>query len=206
MNKKIILPISLMLLVGLAVFVSAWATETYVSMEKGWNLVYGFMTPDQLEGQLLEKQNIKAVYAFIPTTQKYAQLYPNREMNVFSTIDDDEVSQMAMFVYSDKAERTEYWIDNMPTQLNEINLYAGWNFVGVTQNFAGKSINQIKGTCSIQKAYAFEEGRWVDLANNMDDTRMLGENSAQFKGIVLKVSSNCKLGASESVPQVPNLP
>jgi len=206
MNLKIILSIAILLLIGI-VFVSAWAAETYVSVEKGWNLLYGFMTPDQLDGQLLEKANIKAVYAFIPTTQKYAQLYPNREINSFSTIDDDEVSQMGMFVYSDKAERTEYWLDNMPAQLNEINLYSGWNFVGITQNFAGKSINQIKGNCNIQKAYAFEEGNWVSLENNMDDTRMLGENLVQFHGIVLKVSANCKLGTpTGEVPSVPNLP
>ncbi len=137
MKTKYIFPIALITLISLAVFVSAWAGEGGVPIYKGWNLIYGFISPEQI--QMLEKQNIKAIYAFVPTTQEYVRLFPNAEMDLEDLedegiIDDNELLQTAFWVYSDSEtgetfngiyNGVEYWLYDLPTSLNERPMYKG---------------------------------------------------------------------------------
>ena len=114
-----------MLLVGLAVFVSAWATTYGASVYKGWNLVYGFQSPEQID--TIDKSNIKAIYAFIPTTQSYLRAWPNPDekawQNLDKVMDDHELLQTAYWVYSyitvegslnGLSHFTEYWVYDAP--------------------------------------------------------------------------------------------
>lgn len=210
MNKKFILPISLLLLVGLAIFVVAanWAAETNFDFDEGWNLVYGLASPDQFEGQVLEKQNIKAIYAFIPTTQQYARMYPNREDSKIN-IDDDFLVQTAFWVYTDKGTsgtEGEYWLYDSPKPYTERPVYKGWNFIGITPDMISDSaIESIKGNCNIEKSYfwvnEYQEWREYPLTSKFNDNKFVGF------GWAIKVSNNCNLGNSEAdIPSVPNLP
>jgi hypothetical protein len=204
---KRLLVASLILILGLSVFVYAWAGEASVTIDKGWNLVYGFMSPDQLDGQVLEKSNIKAIYGFVPTTQQYVRMYPNPNTAVLNNLEgepfdfEQDFSQTGFWVYSDKAERTKYWLNNVPVSLDKIKLYKGWNFVGITPKFQGYSFNQIKGNCNVLKVYTYSEseGGWLNTENypnSLNDERALGEAASQMRGLVVKVSNNCNFGVS----------
>jgi len=209
MNKKIIMPIAILLLIGIAGFVYASQVESYVTFDKGWNLITGFINPSQLSGGDILPENIKAVYILKQPTQEYVRVYPNPENDKLAGIDDDYYEKTPQWVYSDISGRTEYMFEEpMPIQYwNEHQLYNGWNMISITPEFAGYSLNQLKGTCNILKVYAFEDGQWANLQNNMDDDRMLGENSAQMKGIIIKVSRNCVMGLiGGEVSPPPTLP
>lgn len=212
MNKKIILLASLMLLVGITGFVFAiegntWVTETEANFFEGWNLVYGFIHPNQLEGQFLEASHIKAVYAFNPKTQEYARVYPNPEENKLSSITEDELSQTALFVYSDISTQTEYWLDNALQSLDQRQMYAGWNFVGVTSDMLGSGgkpeLKDLAGTCNIQKAYFFnpEQQNWNTFPLDEDFS-----SDALNMGILIKVTNDCKMGNSGSLVTPPSIP
>jgi len=214
MKQKIFLTIAILSLLSLAVFVSAWTTEYGVPIYKGWNLVYSFMNPDQLEGQGFEAKNIKAVYGFLPDTQEYVRFYPNPDMNKINQMDGDQLRNTAFWVYSDSEtgkefngiyNAIEYWLYENPIPYNERQIYKGWNFVGITSNMIGKNLNELKGNCNIEKSYA-----WWAKRQNWD---LIDMNDAPFsqnvigQGIVLKVTENCKLGTSSgTIPTVPNLP
>ena len=129
------MPIALLTLLSLAVFVMAEHSGGEMNsfyFYKGWNLVYGFASAEQLEGQVLEESNIKAVYAFIPTTQEYARAYPDPEYDKLRQLDDDELLNTAFWVYSDKAESSEYWLETEVVPYDQRQLYSGWNFFGLT--------------------------------------------------------------------------
>ena len=212
-----------MLLVGISVFVSAWAGESGAPIYKGWNLVYGFISPDQLNDQSFDKSHIKAIYAFIPTTQKYVRLFPNGEnledLEDSGTIDDDEILQMALFIYSDKtvegelngmAHGTEYWLYDTPNPYTERTMYKGWNFVGITPDLIGNSLNDLKGSCDIEKAYLFDaqQQQWGTIFNLLDDKNIIKNEAGVGSGFIIKVTNNCKLGTSSggNIPSVPTLP
>jgi len=213
MNKKIILSISLIFLIGLSIFVYAqnWAGESGAPIYKGWNLVYGFANPGQLDGQSFEKSNIKAIYAFNPLSQQYIRMYPNKEE---TSITGDFLSQTAFWVYSDAEtgetfngmyNGVEYWLYGNPMPYNERQLYKGWNFVGATVDIIDKKLSEISGTCNIESSYIWnpEDNKWeTGFGINQGISKdILGS------GILIKVSENCKLGTPEGdIPSIPNLP
>lgn len=201
--KKTIFALVLVLLVGIVgfVLVSAWAAEINFNFNKGWNLIYGFISPDQLDGQVLEKQNIKAIYAFVPTTQKYVRLFPNPEMTLEDLedkgiIDDNEMLQNAFWVYTEKGAISEYWLYDVPKPINEKPIYKGWNFIGITSDMIGKSLWENRGTCDIEKAYGWENEGDRQGWENINQYERINSPEAVGIAVVVKVSSNCNLGTS----------
>jgi len=209
MNKKIIAVIGLVVLLSLTVFVLAAnrvAEVGPIAIEKGWNLIYGFANPEQLEGQTLESSHIKAIYAFIPTTQEYARVFPDPEISKLGLIDDDELLNTAFWVYSDKQAQPEYWLETEPTPLNERPIYKGWNFVGITPDVIDMLLDKKFGSCDIEKGYFWDmfNKKWIKFPfSNPQQFTWDGDNIDGY-GLVIKVSSDCTLGSSTTNP--PGLP
>ncbi len=206
--------IVLLILISLIVFVSAKMVETQVQIHKGWNLIFGFVEPETLSGKL-GPNSIKAIYAFIPTTQQYARVYPNPENNKIRSIDDDYMRQTSFWVYSDSEtgeesngvmNADEYMIEEMPVPLNQHQLYKGWNFLAYIPEMQRKTLEELKGSCDIEKAYIWkfddrsDDRGWVEMPMN---GKFVGDKMLMM-GFVLKVSSDCTLGDSDVAP--PELP
>ena len=76
---------------------------------------------------------------------------------------------------------------------------AGWNFFTVFSDMVGKSLDEIKGDCTIEKAYIWnpEDQAWIRLYKFPEP--LLGY------GIVFKTSNDCLLG-KVTISEVPGLP
>ena len=216
MNKKILLfAVVFVFSMGIIGSVMASQIEGDVPIYKGWNLVYGLANPSQLDDWVTsEKVDIKAIYAFIPTTQEYARSYPNPENKKISLMDDDYLIKTAFWVYSDKETAREFngrlnaveynLEETLP--ISEHQLYKGWNFVGVTPDMVGKNLGDLKGSCSIEKSYAWWPKRQTWDLVVLDDAPF--NKNVLFQGVLIKVSNNCKLGTSNPVSTInpPSLP
>ena len=240
MNKKIILPISLMLLVGLAIFVSAsskiisypdseggtngayYDYEYDIVLHKGWNLIansenFPFSAYQQasdlgLSELPLINKKLRSSYENYDYSIAGVYVYGyNKQQNNYEIIFPTEQAynvpdrESAVWVYSEEEGRLVWFAPNVKP-LKDIYLTTGWNFLGVNPEMAGKSINQIKGNCNLLGVYAYEDSKWVSLMTNLNDERMLGENSAQGHGIIIKVSEDCKLASGGSSTNPPTLP
>ena len=207
----------IVLILGIIVLVSAWAGEVNFDFDEGWNLVYGLGDINQLDGQVLEKSSIKAIYGFIPTTQEYVQIYPNTDFSKINLIDDDELMNTAFWVYSEKGALSEYWLAEEVVLLKDRPIYKGWNFVGITPDMTidvnsaspeeeeKYTFSAMKGSCDIQKVYFFDNKhqKWI----NYPLTEELDKNLIGF-GAVVKVSSDCRMGSSGgssiNPPEIPD--
>ena len=210
--KKIILTLALVF-VGISSVVYASNVESYYHFEQGWNLVNGFTSPDRLSGGEVIPENIKAVYILKQPTQEFVRIYPNPETKKLEGIQDSYYEKTAQFVYSDKAGRSEYMFEEPlpPKYWNEHQIYRGWNLVGLSNYMVESSsnpdltLNDIKGTCDIERSYYFFGGQWVKFdMPEMDSTLLL-------KGLLIKVSDNCVMGMTTNgngniipPPQIPN--
>ena len=182
--------------------------EVTINIEKGWNLVHGFANPEWLVSGDISTDNIKAIYAFNPQNQEYVRFFPNSEDSKISKTNfrwDTYISQNSFWVYSNAKGRMTYKTFQF-IPLEYTSLFKGWNFLGVTPYMIGKSLNDIKGDCNIEKAFGWEpvEKTW----NNLLDERVLPEE-AIGAGLVIKVSDDCKLGSSslfdlDSPPSLPS--
>ena len=193
MNKKIILSISLMLLVGIVGFVSARLTlisstdsiKSYnaeIPISAGWNLVYGTFIhyDDSISSDSeIKKENIKAVYFYSREENKYLQVYPKEEefgkyaRDVRNSEDDNKISyamQSPYWVYSSKSGLLKYnlraiYLDDNSIILTakSLSLSAGWNFITLSFPFNEKTISKFKGSCEIEKVYGYDSG-WQDYS------------------------------------------
>ncbi|MBI2112872.1 hypothetical protein HYT52_05020 [Candidatus Woesearchaeota archaeon] len=220
MKKKILIIVGLLIINVL--FASAVGEITQAKFYQGWNLVYGFYSPEQLitsPDYDLVKSDIKAVYAFIPTTQEYVRTYPRPEVEKLSVIDDDKLLNTAFWVYSEKraggmleGERNlaQYTLETEVVPLSDRQLYRGWNFVGITDELIGIPLNNLKGDCTWTKVYTYSrdgsEMKWLDLLNNpnfMDQEEL--PTAVKNGGLLIKVVENCNMRESTfAVP--PTLP
>jgi hypothetical protein len=73
--RKNLLVVGFFLLIGMGLVYASSVTVS-VQMDDGWNLVYGFPNVNAINGGDIPKENIKAIYTFIPTIQEYAMVYP----------------------------------------------------------------------------------------------------------------------------------
>lgn len=195
-------------------------TETgEITICKGWNLVYSFAGPDQLINQeKITKEDIKAVFGLGQTNKEFFMLYPKNDQDTFKRLDsrfvedDEQITRTAFWVYSDK-ELCQVGVQAdlaEPLDLDQLILFKGWNFLGITekfyenQEFDDFEISSLKGSCNIEKAYLWDasDQAWIDVKDESISPMYLN------MGLVVKVSSECNLKAISSgvvpPPQLPN--
>ena len=221
MNKKIILSISLIVLIGLVVVsaVTSEITKSEIRVEKGWNLVNLYVIEDIFDVTLGNNENyqnyldnlgLKAAFVYDNKNKKYIRLYPNKEINKVNDFinniqDPSEPIIDSMWVYMKESKTITF--DEYDLSYNSASLVSSWNFISITPDMVGRSLNEIKGSCDIEKVYGWNNqeisggGNWDSISL----TYKFGENVVS-RGILIKVSSNCNLGTSTDGTNPPVLP
>jgi len=209
MNKKLLILTSLIFILGSFVFVNASITSSGVGVEKsveiniqkGWNLVLGFDTDLIAADSGIEKEDILISYIYIPDKNKYMVYDVDNSNSEFgkyvSTLSNDEIKYIEMspiWIYSEESGSIKYNRGEL-SDYSDVTLKTGWNFITITPEMTGKTINEIKGTCNIEKNYWWSpnEQSW-ELWN--DQIFRFPENAGS--GFILKVSSDCTLGTSST--------
>ena len=209
MKKELIVSAIVVLLIGIIGLVYASQIEAGAPIYKGWNLLYSFSSPDQLSGHL-EKSHIKAIYAFIPTTQEYARVYPNPENSKIDKIGDGYLEKTAFWVYSDYQTgetlngmyNGDEYMAQEPLPLNDLPLYSGWNFVAILPEMIGKTFNELKGSCIITKVYWWQPREQKFISVDLSSSEVLRAQQNVGSGMIVKVVNNCKMGASSDASNV----
>jgi hypothetical protein len=229
MKRGIIVILGVLVLMGLVGFVIGSIEKTMdfpgttlsgnfigsevVIFSDSWNLIYGFPNPEWISGGDVMPKHIKAIYAFNPIDQEYIRFYPSPETNKIANSNfawSEYMKITAFFVLTDYSARNtgemKYWTLE-PAKSNDIQLLSGWNLIGVTSNFEGKSINQIKGDCDILRIYTFQNNKWVNLEDSKDESSLLyAFDGTKNIGLAIKVARDCNLESSGSVVGPPELP
>lgn len=185
--------------------------DVEIQVAKGWNLVvaspvWGDDAGSIKEDSEIQKENIKASYYYFRQDNKYLQLFPNEKevddyLRSIQTKYDMETiyfSQSPVWIYSNKDGVLKYTRKDFPKFDGNLKLYlsSGWNFVTITSDISTKTFDDIKGDCNAEKLYVFvsEINNWqaIDTTNGLFGTEDVG------KGFIVKVTSDCTLGAFSS--------
>jgi|SRR3989344_2505582 len=180
--------------------------EQQVYLAKGWNLVAGLANREWIMNGDVKSTDIRAIYAFNPIVdiKKNVRLYPNPNREEVDALPPATL-QMSFWVYATKSGNITYKAQMLePLRMSWA---PGWNFVPLTADlieggaYPDLKLKDVKGDCIIEKASTFSEGQWTDLL--AEDTEM--DSTFINKGMVMKVSSECKLGhvQKQSVTPVP---
>ena len=235
-NKIIVLNLFIVLLVALSFSVLAIINgmttdksvrlgdktkyEIGVKLEEGWNLITDG-TPDLMQNRNyavdsdIRSDNIKVIYGYDTKNEREVLISPNGDnfkIQAWSATfaQNENVFSSAFWVYSDKAGYLRYAPDEYILDLNQRQLFAGWNFVALTPEFTGKRFGTLKGTCDVIKTYLYNNEitpshptpNWLEIPDTGSFTK-----GTEGKGIIVKVSGDCKLGSTtSSMQELPILP
>ncbi|TSC55044.1 MAG: hypothetical protein LiPW30_510 [Parcubacteria group bacterium LiPW_30] len=166
----------------------------------------------------IQKENIQALFYYSANQNKYLNFWPNVNeawdgigKDVYALGIDPNNEQdtkihnylltSGMWLYSNKDGILKYemFAGQMKELMNKRKLLKGWNFVVVTPDMGTKTFEEIVGTCKIEKSYYYDSvdtKQWISFpVDRIKDAT----------GIVwvVKVSNNCQLGTSGSVPVAP---
>lgn len=213
MNKKVLMPIVVMILFFGLTFVYAtelkWGFTTVdtqveeksINLIQGWNLIQGFADTSFIvggtQGTANSQSYIKAIFVFNPINKEYVRIYPNPERSSVEALG-PSILQLPFWVYSSKGG------ESMSYQTQKLETFGmtwptGWNFISISNEMVGKSIFDVKGNCNIEKAYLWMSTQEWSF-NLIEDTTApdLFSSSDVGKGLIIKVSSECKLGLTQT--------
>ena len=186
-----------------------------VKIHEGWNIIEGFHPNFLLPDSEITSGDITAVFMYAPDLNKYIEVYPTNKIsesgiNQNDEYYDDEAGAYSYWVYSKKDGNLKYQPHII--EPNNIAMKTGWNFLGINPEMKGKSLNELKGTCTYEKVNYFEASQqaWSpNYALNSRDKDEKMTDDALGLGVLIKVPSDCILSVSGSnsnlnPPQIPN--
>lgn len=191
--------------------------------KKGWNLItFDYWDPLLITGEL------KYAYIFDPLLQRYAggDISDPDSINTKNFRDaikiisghNTDVNRrdylgFSLFVYLENDVNHiigKNLNGGLETPANSLYLFRGWNFIANLKEFMGKSFNDFKGSCTIERAYAFDnsQNKWVNIDFLMSEDDFDGGYNEIGMGIIVKVSETCsfKFTQNSIPPPVPSIP
>lgn len=228
MNKRFILPIAFITLLGLAVFVSATMTqnkwpgrsdivgyEVAIPVVQGWNLVPAVFYTNEaiLPSSEIQKGDISAMWYYSTNTKKYFQIYPEMDFaeaeindeQIVQTDYDNYVMTSGVWMYSQKSGTLKYniFVSNYD-YMNKRNLVKGYNFVVITPNMVNAGTVTLDETIYIDDfkgTCSIEKAYiWDSEHGAWQDISSQNQFYSQADGMVwvVKVTDNCKLNVGAS--------
>jgi len=231
MKSKIIFLLSLLIFTSLVVSIYALAQPRTLEVKiyKGWNLVsLAIMGVDPQNFETTcSPQDLIVLYGYDPIEKRYVKIKDITEVDpkvgIFGStygfvklseetgkyIAISPVSSGWLYSIKDCSMTLRAGVPADFVLVAAVNIYtsvnagfpAGWNFFTVFHDMVGKSLDDIKGDCTIKKAYIWnpEDKTWLKLKEQKFSEPLLGY------GFVFKTANDCLLG-KVAIPEVPRLP
>ena len=222
MKNRIIFLLSLLVFTSLIVLVyaSAQAQSLELKIYKGWNLVsLAVMSGGPEDFKITcPLQDLIALYGYDPLEKRYVKIKdvteadPDRGIfhSAWEFYKGDGTYQNYLarssvnsgWLYSTKdCSITIPFFPSFFTVATPDKFPAGWNFFTVFSDMVGKSLDEIKGDCIIEKAYIWNpEGQvWMPLGDQKFAETIIGY------GFVFKTTNDCSLG-KVTISEAPQLP
>jgi hypothetical protein len=162
-----------------------------IYLVKGWNLVNMLgKGPGFTYGTCSEKP-----VGFVFMRSKESYLTIDEAMKSVGTQELlDHLSTHAFWVYSYEDCSIGYNVNGYSTY-SGLDIYKGWNMVGVTKDMVGETIESIKGSCTFEKIYTWNAKTqgWTEKSEN----DLLEESGY---GILLKANGDCNLKTNTIQP------
>ncbi len=160
--------------------------EVEMELSQGWNLI---ALPG--EGTLLEGdcEREPQAYVYLKSREEYVTLKEAAGILGNEGLK-DYLRTHSFWVYSYKSCEMRFRLDEA-TSLHDLSLDEGWNFLPVTQDMEGNSLNGIGGDCDFGKSYYWDSRAQNWERMSLDDDF---EEDMLYKGFVANVEDSCDFG------------
>ncbi|MBU0957727.1 MAG: hypothetical protein KKF56_02855 [Nanoarchaeota archaeon] len=237
MNRLIMINIIFgILLVGvLGIVMGAYnnTTETIrIPIEKGWNLIP--LSSGELSKKVdspIEISDFKYIFLYDYGDEEYKLIQEDGEEVTppggvhGGWIEDNDMKYYlggSVWAYSENpGDMMLSWrgINSLYKDYSNWEMVRGWNFMHVVPNMVSKQLSEIKGSCDIEKIAVWQHQDWTvvspstlgdhqDTAGLSWDELVIADTNLDVGlGMIIKVSSDCRLGSSgDGGSNPPSLP
>ncbi len=222
MNKYLVLLVPVLFLM----FAQSVDARSTFSVKEGWNLV----STDVLEDAMKDKNGFDellaqggAVFGLSSIDKKYYggsgswdKINKNLQ-DLYRSLPrgdecggDDCVPAFGWWFYSPRSFSLSVDFDisrdNLDNYTKAYRLNSGWNLVGITNTFLGKSLTEVRGSCEFVSVYHYENG---SFRKQMDsDLRERMTEDSLGHALAVKVRNDCVFSFDKVVTpkQIPAIP
>jgi hypothetical protein len=167
-----------------------------IALSSGWNLI---SLPGT--GNLNRNNCGQEIYGFVYLKEegRYVSLQEARDILGSNGLQ-RHLRLNSFWAYSYEQCSLAFELDEL-TDLSEISLQEGWNFVSINDEMIGRQLSDFTDGCSLEKSYLWNSDRqeWIIIS---EDHRF--EADKLYGGFLTKVSNSCDLGWGLPLP--PELP
>lgn len=165
-----------------------------VQLSEGWNLIPAVCNSGI---PALESAHIQTMYVYNIDTKDYTLTYHDGSFKNEDVLKQDSryFCSLSWWVYATEPSTFSYTTDRV-YPLSEFELKTGWNFLFIRSEMIGKSLWESKGTCNIEKVYAWSRDGNPSIWNKLDIYQRINPTEAIGLAIILKVNEGCKLASS----------
>lgn len=201
--------------------VAVTQAQSSYKLEAGWNLVSADVVftigKDRNVCDRIMKDG--AMFAFHPLEKKYyggsgsCQKVEEGLEKIVPALPNGDESAAALGFWLYVPRETPLGVDfsvagGVENKYEKTNyqLKSGWNLIGITSLMPGKSLTDVRGSCSLESVYHFEHGRW-SKQSTVDLEEKFTDDSLGY-ALAIKVANDCafNFGVANSIPQIPSIP
>ena len=163
-------------------YVTGYVVEAF-GLKEGWNFIT--ITP-----QMVEAGDIDSIKGQCDNIVHAGKAVDNKWVDV-TTFSDDDVDKGLFIKVNENCDFNED-AEIVEDATSSFELSAGWNYMGITPDMSGQSVDDISGDCSVELAGVIVDGDWVEIQQiGNDDT---------YKGLAIFLSCGADaVGDSEQI-------
>jgi hypothetical protein len=175
------------------------AYEGVLEMKPGWNLMSSFLTTDEVSitQNNCAADNIVTGFYFNPSEKNYRSALGG---DLPVRIKDYEANGKlnSMWIKSTDSCSIQYRVNNPDNWVNQRDgrLAKGWNLLGVVPDMVGRNLNDMRGSCQINRAQGWNPDTkgWENVRNTRFSSPAIGH------GFAINVAADCVLGVGDVPP------
>src|SRR3989338_1425279 len=184
--------------------VAVTQAQSSYKLEAGWNLVSADVVFAIAKDRNVCDRIMKdgAMFAFHPLEKKYyggsgsCQKVEEGLEKIVPALPNGDESAAALGFWLYVPRETPLGVDfsvagGVESKYEKTNyqLRSGWNLIGITSLMPGKSLTDVRGSCSLETVYHFEHGRW--FKQTAADLEEKLTNDSLGLAVAIKVANDC---------------
>jgi len=162
--------------------------EVEIGLSQGWNLIALPGDGELSRGTCSSMDKLNA-FVYLKSEERYVTIQEATHIMGEARLK-EYLKTHSFWVYSYRNCAMTFRLEDAAS-FNDLSLEDGWNFVPVTQDMEGNSLNDVGGDCSFEKVYYWNPNAqaWEPL----DANRRLTD-AMLYYGFVAKVEDDCSFG------------
>jgi len=167
-----------------------------LAINRGWNLI---TLPGKGSIEMNDCSNDMQAFVYLKEQEKYFSMEEASSGNVLGGLLADYLRLHSFWIYAYDACEMLFDLDQA-TSVAELSPLSGWNFLPVTEDMIGRTLDEVSGDCDFENVYLWraDQQAWDGVSSTYEF-----EDEDLYNGFVAKAENSCDMGWGVLIPPAP---